>query len=69
MKLVHLLQLIDRDRMVEFWIPDEENKETQEILCATPADVLYKIDPKWFTFPATIEHDEKTGRITIKLIL
>ena len=69
MKLVHLLQLIDRDRMVEFWIPDEENKETQEILCATPAEVLYKIDPKWFDFPATIEQDLKTKRINIKLIL
>ena len=69
MKLVQILQMIDPDRLIDFWDPEGKDKEVQEIIVAKPGDILYKIDPKWFTFPATIEHDDKTGRITIKLIL
>lgn len=68
MKLVNLLQLIDRDRIVEFWIPNEDGSDTQEILCATPPDILYKVDPKWFDFPADIEENTRTRRVTIKII-
>lgn len=68
MKLVQVLQMIDRDRLIDFWVPDEKDKEVQEILVATPPDVLYKTDPKWFDFPATIDEDERR-RIVVKIIL
>lgn len=69
MKLIHVLQMIDRDRLIDFWVPDNEDKNTQEIIVAKPGDLLYQLDPKWFDFPVTIEHDLRSRRIIVKVIL
>jgi hypothetical protein len=69
MKLIQILQMIDPDRLIDFWDPEGKDKEVQNIIVAKPGDILYKIDPKWFDFPATVEQDLRSRRIIVKVIL
>lgn len=68
MKLIHLVRLLNPDLLIDFFEPMEEGSNTQQVYLLTPPDLLYKVDVKYFDYPAVLEYDEEKHRTSIKLI-